>query len=428
MSAFRYSALSWAAQIRTSWPMSSSRHQSDRHGDHSGGREDGGSCWRGCRHRARCRGWRASSALREAVLSRVGCGRDRSTGSTLGRLSACPGYRSRGHRRRAGAGGRAGAGSGRGAPGNPFRGHPRINGVRCLQEGITRGIWRGHHRYRCLYREIRARPSHRVPRTLHALGSARPALSVAVSRRRRHLPRGRRQGSSGLLPAGRWAKCRPHQQSANGCGGGGVGHPRSKGGSPGEASTRPVARRCGRVTARRTRTRLHVRSTLHLRDHFHHGPSPGIPPIMLKTTANPGGLPMEVFDGLRQQLAANRSQFYRDLASGPFYSYNRPGAKVLQSVIDNWWRQAMMGGANAHYEGIKAFSETDFTEDLKAISVPTLVMHGDDDQIVPYKDAALLSVKLLSRGTLKVYPGFPHGMLTTHADVINEDLLTFIEA
>jgi pimeloyl-ACP methyl ester carboxylesterase len=138
-----------------------------------------------------------------------------------------------------------------------------------------------------------------------------------------------------------------------------------------------------------------------------------VPPIMLKTAANPGGLPMEVFDGLRQQLAANRAQFYREFASGPFYSYNRPGAKVLQGVIDNWWRQAMMGGAKAHYDGIKAFSETDFTEDLKKIDVPTLVMHGDDDQIVPIADSALLSSKLLRKGTLKVHQGFPHGMCTT---------------
>ena len=148
---------------------------------------------------------------------------------------------------------------------------------------------------------------------------------------------------------------------------------------------------------------------------------------MLKTAANPGGLPMEVFDGLRQQLAANRAQFYWDLASGPFYSYNRPGAKVLQSVIANWLRQAMMGGAKAAYDGVKAFSETDFTEDLKRIDVPTLVMHGDDDQIVPIADSALLSVKLLKNGTLKVYEKFPHGMCTTHADVINADLLAFIK-
>jgi non-heme chloroperoxidase len=152
-----------------------------------------------------------------------------------------------------------------------------------------------------------------------------------------------------------------------------------------------------------------------------------VPPIMVKTPNNSGGLPIEVFDGLRSSLAASRTQFYRDLAAGPFYGFNRPGAKPLGSVIENWWRQGMMGGAKAHYDGIKAFSETDFTEDLQSIDVPTFVMHGDDDQIVPYKDAALLSVKLLKNGTLKIYPGFPHGMLTTHADVINQDLLTFIK-
>ena len=132
-----------------------------------------------------------------------------------------------------------------------------------------------------------------------------------------------------------------------------------------------------------------------------------VPPIMVKTPSNPGGLPIEVFDGFRSSLAANRAQFYRDVASGPFYGFNRPGAKPLEGVIENWWRQGMMGGAKAHYDGIKAFSETDFTEDLKSIDVPTLVMHGDDDQIVPYKDAALLSVKLLKHGTLKIYPGLP---------------------
>jgi non-heme chloroperoxidase len=153
-----------------------------------------------------------------------------------------------------------------------------------------------------------------------------------------------------------------------------------------------------------------------------------VPPIMLKTAANPGGLPSEVFDGLRQQLAANRAQFYWDFASGPFYGYNRPGAKVLQSVIANWWRQAMMGGAKAQYDGIKAFSETDFTEDLKKIDVPTLVLHGDDDQIVPIADSALLSSKLLKKGTLKVHKGFPHGMCTTHADVVNSDLLAFVRS
>ena len=153
-----------------------------------------------------------------------------------------------------------------------------------------------------------------------------------------------------------------------------------------------------------------------------------VPPIMVKTASNPGGLPIEVFDGLRKSLAANRAQFYRDVASGPFYGFNRPGATPLEGVIGNWWRQGMIGAAKAHYDGIKAFSETDFTEDLKSIEVPTLVMHGDDDQIVPYQDAALLSAKLLKHATLKIYPGFPHGMLTTHADVINQDLLAFIEA
>ena len=152
-----------------------------------------------------------------------------------------------------------------------------------------------------------------------------------------------------------------------------------------------------------------------------------VPPIMVKTAANPGGLPLEVFDGFRQQLAANRAQFYLDVAGGPFYGYNRPGAKPSPGVIQNWWRQGMMGGAKAHYDGIKAFSETDFTEDLKAIDVPTLVMHGDDDQIVPIADSALLSVKLLKKGTLKVYEKFDHGMCTTHADAINADLLAFVQ-
>jgi non-heme chloroperoxidase len=152
-----------------------------------------------------------------------------------------------------------------------------------------------------------------------------------------------------------------------------------------------------------------------------------VPPIMVKSDKNPGGLPIEVFDGLRKALADNRAQFYIDLPTGPFYGYNRPGAKADQGVIYNWWRQGMMGGAKAHYDGIKAFSETDQTEDLKAISVPTLVMHGDDDQIVPYADSAPLSAKLLKNGTLKTYPGFPHGMPTTHADVINADLLAFIK-
>ena len=152
-----------------------------------------------------------------------------------------------------------------------------------------------------------------------------------------------------------------------------------------------------------------------------------VPPLMVKTESNPGGTPIEVFDGFRKALADNRAQFFLDVAAGPFYGFNREGAKVSQGVINNWWRQGMIGGAKAHYEGIKAFSETDQTEDLKAITVPTLVLHGDDDQIVPIDDASRLSVKLLKNGTLKVYPGFPHGMLTTHADVINADLLAFIK-
>ena len=153
-----------------------------------------------------------------------------------------------------------------------------------------------------------------------------------------------------------------------------------------------------------------------------------VPPMMVKTPANPGGLPIEVLDGLRQQLAANRAQFYLEFASGPFYGFNRPGAQGSQAVIQNWWRQGMAGGAKAHYDGIKAFSETDFTEDLKIIAVPTLVMHGDDDQIVPIANSALLSAKLLKNGTLKVYERFPHGMCTTHAEVINPDLLAFIKS
>ncbi|SFO06273.1 non-heme chloroperoxidase [Mesorhizobium sp. NFR06] len=153
-----------------------------------------------------------------------------------------------------------------------------------------------------------------------------------------------------------------------------------------------------------------------------------VPPIMLKTAANLGGLPIEVFDGFRSAQAANRAQFFHDVAAGPFYGFNRPGAEVSQAVVENWWRQGMMGGTKAHYDCIKAFSETDFTEDLKAIDVPVLVMHGDDDQIVPIADSALLSIKLLKQGELKVYKGFPHGMATTHADVINADLLAFFKA
>ncbi|MGI6854979.1 alpha/beta fold hydrolase [Mesorhizobium sp. 1B3] len=153
-----------------------------------------------------------------------------------------------------------------------------------------------------------------------------------------------------------------------------------------------------------------------------------VPPVMVKSEKNPGGLPIEVFDGFRAALAANRAQFYRDVPSGPFYGFNRPGAEISQGIIDNWWRQGMMGGTKAHYDCIKAFSETDFTDDLKRIDIPVLVMHGDDDQIVPYADSAPLSVELLKQGTLKTYKGLPHGMCTTHADIINPDLLAFIKA
>ena len=153
-----------------------------------------------------------------------------------------------------------------------------------------------------------------------------------------------------------------------------------------------------------------------------------VPPLMLKTEANPGGLPIEVFDGFRTALVANRAQFFHDVPAGPFYGFNREGAQVKEGVILNWWRQGMMGGAKAHYDCIKAFSETDFTGDLKAIEVPVLVMHGTDDQVVPYADSAPLSVKLLRNGTLKSYEGLPHGMCTTHADIINAELLSFITA
>lgn len=153
-----------------------------------------------------------------------------------------------------------------------------------------------------------------------------------------------------------------------------------------------------------------------------------VPPLMLKTASNPEGLPMEVFDGFRAALAANRAQFFRDVPAGPFYGFNRDGATVQEGVIQNWWRQGMMGGAKAHYDGIKAFSETDQTADLKAITVPTLVLHGEDDQIVPIADSALKSAKLLKNGVLKTYPGFSHGMLTVNADVLNQDLLAFVKS
>ncbi|MEV8591986.1 alpha/beta hydrolase [Streptomyces sp. NPDC052012] len=152
-----------------------------------------------------------------------------------------------------------------------------------------------------------------------------------------------------------------------------------------------------------------------------------VPPIMVRTSTNPGGLPIETFDAFRDALAAHRAQFYIDVPSGPFYGFNRPGAKVSQGLIDNWWRQGMMGAANAHYECIKAFSETDFTEDLKQIDVPVLVCHGTDDQVVPYDDSAPLTVELLKNGTLKSYEGLPHGMLSTHPDTINPDILAFLQ-
>jgi non-heme chloroperoxidase len=152
-----------------------------------------------------------------------------------------------------------------------------------------------------------------------------------------------------------------------------------------------------------------------------------VPPLMVKTESNPGGLPKEVFDNFQAQVAANRAQFYLDIPTGPFYGYNRPDAKPSEGVIRNWWRQGMMGSAKAHYDGIVAFSQTDFTEDLKSATIPVLVMHGDDDQIVPYADSGPLSAKLLRNGSLKTYPGFPHGMPTTHAETINADLLAFVK-
>ena len=153
-----------------------------------------------------------------------------------------------------------------------------------------------------------------------------------------------------------------------------------------------------------------------------------VPPLMVQTEANPGGLPKSVFDDFQTQVATNRSAFYRAVPEGPFYGFNRDGVEPVEGVIANWWRQGMMGGAKAHYDGVVAFSQTDFTEDLKKISLPVLVMHGDDDQIVPYADAGPLSAELLPNGILKTYKGFPHGMPTTHADVINADLLEFLRA
>lgn len=152
-----------------------------------------------------------------------------------------------------------------------------------------------------------------------------------------------------------------------------------------------------------------------------------VPPIMLKTDRYPGGLPMDVFDGFRSALAANRASFFHDVAAGPFYGFNRKGADIKPAIVDNWWRQGMMGSALAHYEGIKAFSETDQTDDLTGMSVPTLVLHGDDDQVVPYKNAGVLQAEILPDAELKIYEGFSHGMLTVNADVLNADILAFIQ-
>ncbi|QNP45549.1 alpha/beta hydrolase [Sphingomonas sediminicola] len=151
-----------------------------------------------------------------------------------------------------------------------------------------------------------------------------------------------------------------------------------------------------------------------------------VPPIMARTDAYPNGLPIELFDGFRAALAADRASFYHGLASGPFYGFNRDGVEAKPAVISNWWRQAMMGGSLPHYQGIKAFSETDFTDDLKAIDVPTLILHGDDDQIVPIDQSAKLAIELLRKGEIKIYPGLSHGMATINADIINEDILAFI--
>lgn len=151
-----------------------------------------------------------------------------------------------------------------------------------------------------------------------------------------------------------------------------------------------------------------------------------VPPLMVKTENNPEGLPKEVFDDLQNQVLTNRAQFFRDLPSGPFYGFNRPDVKPSDGIIANWWRQGMTGSAKAHYDGIVAFSQTDFTEDLKKITIPVLVLHGDDDQIVPYKTSGVKSAELLQNSQLKIYPGFSHGMLTVNHEIINADLLAFI--
>ncbi len=187
--------------------------------------------------------------------------------------------------------------------------------------------------------------------------------------------------------------------------------------TPSTSGTRPAAAR-SRTTWRRHGESRAAKAAL----------ISAVPPLMVKTDANPEGLPKAVFDDLQAQLAANRSQFYRDLPAGPFYGFNRPGVESSEAIIANWWRQGMMGGAKAHYDGIVAFSQTDFTEDLKKITIPVLVMHSEDDQIVPYVAAGPKSAELLQNGILKTYKDFPHGMPTTHADVINADLLEFLQS
>lgn len=153
-----------------------------------------------------------------------------------------------------------------------------------------------------------------------------------------------------------------------------------------------------------------------------------IPPVMVQSKANPDGVPMAVFDGLRSALETNRAQFYRDLPSGPFYGFNREGSKTSQGLTDNWWRQGMAGGAKAHHDCIAVFSETDFTEDLKALTIPVLIIHGEDDQIVPIANSAHKAIRLVNDGTMKTYPGLSHGLFATHPDVVNPDLLAFIRA
>ena len=251
----------------------------------------------------------------------------------------------------------------------------------------------------------------RVPPRLAALGRrlGRPDDVLRVTRFPRHRARPARSRTLDAKPitGTRWTPTRPTSSA--------VAHLDLE--MRYMSATRPAAVKL-RATSRDTAARPRCESRAARRGTTDHG----------EVRKNPGGLPLEVFDGFRAALAANRAQFYLDVPTGPFYGFNRPGAKVSQGLIDNWWRQGMMGGAKAAYDCIKAFSETDFTEDLKKIEIPVLVIHGDDDQIVPYADAGPLSAKLLKNGTLKTYKGTPHGMLTTHADIINPDLLAFIQA